>query len=196
MSALEGLAALGVAIGFILALYAALYAWLRRVKKPKVQPHPHAAVHQDEQGWWFWDEVWCDRYGPFACHDWAVAAMVWYAQVELEGGHEVGTRFRFRCTPFDDWGGVVLTEVRWNKDRTHCTYTVEELSEECIKYYVPIVASTLHYLMPEGSPMIPEYEDHLTHHDWMEDNDPIPCETTLAQGIWDLPGLKQELTED
>jgi hypothetical protein len=22
-------------------------------------------IHQEPDGWYFWDEVWCDRYGPF-----------------------------------------------------------------------------------------------------------------------------------
>lgn len=22
-------------------------------------------IHYDKDGWWFWDEYWCDRYGPY-----------------------------------------------------------------------------------------------------------------------------------
>lgn len=23
------------------------------------------AIHKDEKGWWFWDETWADRRGPY-----------------------------------------------------------------------------------------------------------------------------------
>lgn len=35
-------------------------------------------LHEDDKGWWFWDETWCDRYGPFSTKRAAIIAMEEY----------------------------------------------------------------------------------------------------------------------
>ncbi len=37
------------------------------------------AVHKDDGQWWFWDECWADRYGPYESEEQANAACSEYA---------------------------------------------------------------------------------------------------------------------
>lgn len=46
---------------------------LTNIKEVK---HPET-IHQDEAGWWFWDETWADRHGPYPTRE--------AAEQELEG---------------------------------------------------------------------------------------------------------------
>ena len=41
-------------------------------------------VHEDSEGWWFWDETWADRLGPFDTEEEARVALDKYAH-SLEG---------------------------------------------------------------------------------------------------------------
>lgn len=45
----------------------------------------HKAVHQHDGKWWFWDETWADRLGPYPSYAIAAAAMWCYAH-HLETG--------------------------------------------------------------------------------------------------------------
>lgn len=41
-------------------------------------------VHESEGNWWFWDETWAYRYGPYESREDAVAALRQYVK-ELDG---------------------------------------------------------------------------------------------------------------
>ena len=41
---------------------------------------PSDPVHFDAQGWWFWNEVWADRLGPYESEAECVAALKAYAE--------------------------------------------------------------------------------------------------------------------
>lgn len=46
-------------------------------------------VHQGEDGfWYFWDETWSSKYGPYRTEDEANAAIVEYARTELRSRDE------------------------------------------------------------------------------------------------------------
>lgn len=50
--------------------------------------HPLQArdpIHQDDEGWWFWDETWSDRYGPFINEEAARHELKIYVQNLEEG---------------------------------------------------------------------------------------------------------------
>ena len=49
-------------------------------------PNP---VHQYEGKWWFWDETWADRVGPYETEDIAHRAMMTYAETLSSGGDVV-----------------------------------------------------------------------------------------------------------
>lgn len=44
-----------------------------------VSKDPSEPLHSDEQGFWFFDEVWCDRHGPYPTLDEAKTAISAYA---------------------------------------------------------------------------------------------------------------------
>lgn len=44
---------------------------------------PADPIHQDAEGWWFWDEMWTERYGPFTTEMEAGLACVKYAEEVL-----------------------------------------------------------------------------------------------------------------
>lgn len=41
---------------------------------------PMDPVHAHEGSWWFWDEIWVDRHGPYATEAEARAALRAYAE--------------------------------------------------------------------------------------------------------------------
>lgn len=46
-------------------------------------------VHEDEGQWWFWDETWADRMGPFVDEEAARKALVVYCDVLDNGVRQV-----------------------------------------------------------------------------------------------------------
>jgi len=49
--------------------------------KPAIPPDP---VEQDADGkWWFWNEVWSDRYGPYETKEAVAKALYTYCKYEL-----------------------------------------------------------------------------------------------------------------
>ena len=45
-------------------------------------------VHQDQGKWYFWDEVWAQRFGPFDSEEMAAKACTRYAMTVLDGGED------------------------------------------------------------------------------------------------------------
>lgn len=43
------------------------------------EPQPHDPVHEEPQGWFFWDETWGHRLGPFESEGKAREALRRYA---------------------------------------------------------------------------------------------------------------------
>lgn len=43
-------------------------------------PDPADPVHEDAGGWWFWDETWADRHGPYPSEGEARTALKDYAR--------------------------------------------------------------------------------------------------------------------
>lgn len=49
--------------------------------KPAIPPDP---VEQDADGkWWFWNEVWADKYGPYETKEEVAKALYTYCKYEL-----------------------------------------------------------------------------------------------------------------
>jgi len=51
-------------------------------KAVHLMPNP---VHKEDDGWYFYDETWSDRFGPFPTEEDANKARVVYATTQLEG---------------------------------------------------------------------------------------------------------------
>jgi len=45
-------------------------------------------IHEDTDGWYFWDETWCNRYGPYASRDQAAEELDKYCHLCLGERHE------------------------------------------------------------------------------------------------------------
>jgi hypothetical protein len=54
-------------------------------KKQVEENSKHDPVHKSEGHWWFWDETWADRIGPFPSYNIAERELSRYALMELEG---------------------------------------------------------------------------------------------------------------
>lgn len=68
-------------------------AWREHQQQERgVEPEPFPAWHNspiyqdDNHEWWFWDETWANKHGPFESHDAATAALSEYVRTELGGG--------------------------------------------------------------------------------------------------------------
>ncbi len=53
-------------------------------------------VHQDDAGWWFYDETWADRHGPYACEKTARRELYAYDEIVLEGPKTFMVVFEYR----------------------------------------------------------------------------------------------------
>lgn len=42
-------------------------------------------VHEDDAGWWYWDEFWSERYGPYPSKEAAEEFMRRYARICIQG---------------------------------------------------------------------------------------------------------------
>jgi len=40
-------------------------------------------VFQDDEGWWFWNEIWADKYGPYETEEKARRALSEYVEKYL-----------------------------------------------------------------------------------------------------------------
>ena len=45
--------------------------------------HDYNPIHEEDCKWYFWDEVWCDRYGPFHTEEIAKAELKRYCELVL-----------------------------------------------------------------------------------------------------------------
>lgn len=46
-------------------------------------PESGDPIEFDQGKWWFWDECWADRYGPFDSHDAAERELRRYVEINL-----------------------------------------------------------------------------------------------------------------
>ena len=46
--------------------------------------HDTNPVRFEDNAWWFWDEIWIDRYGPFETEEEATDACTEYCKGELD----------------------------------------------------------------------------------------------------------------
>jgi hypothetical protein len=63
-------------------------------------------------GWYFWDETWADRHGPFEAEGEARRQLKVYCRIELMQGVEKGHRTRFWDRP----DGITSTAVQFRTD--------------------------------------------------------------------------------
>lgn len=54
-----------------------------------------SVIKEYEGKWWFWDETWADRYGPYLTQTEAKAALLVYCREVLEN----------KSTPKPNWAG-------------------------------------------------------------------------------------------
>lgn len=86
------------------------------VEKKAVAPHTSNPVHQDTQGWWFYDETWSDRRGPYPTERAAVRDCQRYAEF-LEYGPEWRSKTTKKFLLAYERGDLIETDWEVNKVR-------------------------------------------------------------------------------
>jgi len=156
MSLLATLGTLLVVVAFLLGLWALIY-WVRgRIMTDPTRQAIDAAhmspthLNEEDGGWYFWDETWADRLGPYPTKQHADDACSFYAWTALECGHEAGTKFWYFMDG-EYWVKATLLFV--DRDGNELTYRIE--IEDADGNYV------VDYKLDRGSEMyfVPRKED-------------------------------------
>ena len=159
MTTWEAIGALLAVAVFFALLYASIGWLLRKARKP-VRYHVDGGnpIRYEDERWWFYDETWSHRYGPFKHKEWAAASLWWYCEAQLEGLERInrGDLFWYRERIDAPWVEAKVESCHtYTCNEGRLTINLTDVGTNW-RYTVDINKSTWRYLMPLTSPMLPE----------------------------------------